>query len=47
LDAFAIVGLHLKSKKYEFHCQEVKYLGLLISTKGIKMDVEKIHTIQD
>jgi hypothetical protein len=47
LDAFATVGLHLKPKKYQFHRQEVKYLGLIISTKGIKMYLEKIHAIQD
>jgi hypothetical protein len=47
LDAFAKVGLHLKSEKCEFYQQEVKYLGLIISTEGIKMDPEKIHTVQD
>jgi hypothetical protein len=46
LDAFAKVGLHLKPEKCEFHQQEVKYLGLIISTEGIKMDPEKIHAMQ-
>jgi hypothetical protein len=41
------VGLHLKPEKCEFHHQEVKYLGLIISTEGIKMDPEKITTIKD
>jgi hypothetical protein len=41
LDALAKVGLHLKPRKCEFHQQQVKYLGLIISTEGIKMDPEK------
>jgi hypothetical protein len=47
LDAFAKAGLHLKPKKCEFHQQEVKYLGLIISIEGIKMDPEKICAMQD
>jgi hypothetical protein len=47
LDAFAKAGLHLKPEKCEFHQQEVKYLGLIISTEGIKLDPEKIRTMQD
>jgi hypothetical protein len=47
LEAFEKAGLHLKPEKCEFHCQEVKYLGLIISTEGIKMDPEKITTVQD
>jgi hypothetical protein len=47
LDASAKVGLHLKTEKCEFHQQEVKYLGLIISTEGIKMDPEKIRAVQD
>jgi hypothetical protein len=40
LDAFAKVGLPFKPEKCDFHRQEVKYLGLCISTEGIKMDPE-------
>jgi hypothetical protein len=47
LDAFAKVGLHLKPKKCEFHQQVVKYLGLIISIEGIKIDPEKIRAMQD
>jgi hypothetical protein len=47
LDAFAKVGLYLKSKKYEFHQQEVKYLWLIISMEGIKIDQENIRAMQD
>jgi hypothetical protein len=47
LDAFAKACLHLKPEKREFHQQEVKYLGLIISTEGIKMDPEKIRAMQD
>jgi hypothetical protein len=47
LTAFSKVGLYLKPKKCEFHQQEVKYLGLMISMEGIKMDPEKIRAMQD
>jgi hypothetical protein len=47
LNTFAKVGLYLKPQKYEFHQQEVKYLGLIISMEGIKMDPKNIHTMQD
>jgi hypothetical protein len=45
LEAFQKAGLHLKPDKCEFHCREVKYLGLIISTEGIKMDPEKITAV--
>jgi hypothetical protein len=47
LEAFEKSGLHLKPEKCRFHCQEVKYLGLIISMEGIKMDPKKITTVQD
>jgi hypothetical protein len=47
LDTFAKAGLHLKPEKCEFHQQEVKYLGLIISMEGIKIDPKKICTMQD
>jgi hypothetical protein len=47
LEAFAKAGLPLKPKKYEFHQQEVKYLGIIMSTEGIKMDREKIRAVRD
>jgi hypothetical protein len=47
LEAFEKAGLHLKPEKCEFHCEEVKYLGLIISMEGIKMDPEKITAVQD
>jgi hypothetical protein len=47
LDAFAKAGLYLKPKKCEFHQEEVKYLGFIISIEGIKIDPKKIRTMQD
>jgi hypothetical protein len=47
LETFEKASLYLKLEKCEFHHQEVKYLGLSISTEGIKMDPEKITAIQD
>jgi hypothetical protein len=39
--------LHLKPEKCEFHHQEVKYLGFIISTSGTKMDPAKVATVQE
>ena len=32
--------------KYKFHITETKYLGLIISTEGIKMNLAKIEAIR-
>jgi hypothetical protein len=40
-------NLHLKPEKCEFHQQEVKYLGCIISMDGTKMDPAKVTTIQE
>jgi hypothetical protein len=47
LEAFEKATFHLKPEKCGFHHQEVKYLGLIISTEGINMDSEKITAVQD
>jgi hypothetical protein len=47
LHAVVKAGLPLKPEKCKFHEQEVKYLGLIISSEGIKVDAEKIHVVQD
>jgi hypothetical protein len=47
LTALSKNGLHLKPEKCEFHQQEVKYLGLIIGTDGIKMDSAKVEAIRD
>ena len=38
-------GLYLKPEKCEFHKRTLKYLGLIISTKGISMDEDKVETV--
>ncbi|TKA50332.1 hypothetical protein B0A49_13656, partial [Cryomyces minteri] len=40
-------GLQADISKCEFHVQEIKYLGLIISTEGIKMDPAKTAAIRD
>jgi hypothetical protein len=40
-------GLYLKPEKYEFHKNTVKYLGLIVSTKGISMDQDKVDIIRN
>jgi len=43
--ALSQAGLHLKPEKCHFHKQEVKYQGLIITTKGIRMDPEKVSCV--
>ena len=45
LQALEQAGLHLDIDKCEFHQQEVKYLGLILTTNGVKMDPEKVSAI--
>jgi len=45
LKALSDAGLHLKPEKCHFHKQEVKYLGFIITTNGIKMDPEKVSCV--
>jgi hypothetical protein len=40
-------GLYLKPEKCEFHKETVRYLGLIISTKGISMDEDKIEMVRN
>jgi hypothetical protein len=40
-------GLNLKPEKCEFHKETVRYLGLIISTKGISMDEVKVETVRN
>jgi hypothetical protein len=39
-------GLQADIKKSEFHIKRTKYLGLIITTGGIEVDLEKIATIR-
>jgi hypothetical protein len=38
-------GLYININKCEFSVKEVKYLGLIISIEGIKMDLKKVKAI--
>ena len=40
-------GLQLDINKCKFGVKEVKYLGLIISTEGVKMDPEKLEAIEN
>jgi hypothetical protein len=39
--------LYLKPEKCEFHKETVRYLGLIISTKGISIDEDKVETVRN
>ena len=45
LEKLKQAGLYLDINKCQFHVKEVKYLGLIITTEGLKMDPKKIETI--
>ncbi|KAI1007296.1 hypothetical protein K3495_g925 [Podosphaera aphanis] len=40
-------SLQIDIKKCEFHVQSVKFLGLIITTDGIKMDPVKLKAIEE
>jgi RNase H-like domain found in reverse transcriptase/Reverse transcriptase (RNA-dependent DNA polymerase) len=40
-------GLQADINKCEFHTQETKFLGLIVGTKGVRMDPEKIIAIKE
>ena len=40
-------GLQADIDKSEFHVQETKFLGLIVSTEGIRIDPHKVNTILD
>ena len=40
-------GLTVNAEKCQFACQEMKYLGHVVSSDGLKMDPEKVSTIVD
>ena len=41
------VGLQADIDKCEFHVTKISYLGLIISTKGIRMDPKKVEAVQN
>ncbi len=40
-------GLQVDITKSPFHVQEVTFLGMIVSTQGLKMDPKKIATIKE
>ena len=40
-------GLYVDINKCEFHVQETTFLGVIVSTKGIKMDPRKVQAVLD
>ncbi len=45
LERLRNAGLQADIKKYEFRVKRTKYLGFIISTNSIKVDLEKINVI--
>lgn len=47
LAALQKAGLQADINKCEFHVTEISYLGLIISTDGIRMDPKKVEAVQN
>ena len=47
MEALSTAGLHLKPEKCKFHKTEVEYLGIIISTGGIKMNQDKVKAVAE
>lgn len=47
LDALFKIGLHLKTEKYEFHKQQVKYLILKVRKNEVQMDTDRVVAVND
>ena len=47
LEALRKASLQLDIEKCEFFVQEVHYLGMIITTRKLKINLRKIATIQD
>jgi len=40
-------GLYLQPEKCDFHKETVRYLGLIIATKGMSMDEDQVETVRN
>jgi len=47
LQALRKAGLQVEIEKCEFHTQETRYLGLIIGTKSIQIDLKKVEIIKN
>ena len=47
LERLRNAGLQIDLKKCEFHVTRTKYLGFIISTDGIKVDLDKISVVRN
>ena len=47
LERLRAAGLQVDIEKCEFSVTEIKYLGLIITTHGIKMNPEKVNAVMD
>ena len=39
-------GLYAKVSKYQFHCQSVEFLSMIVTSKGLEMCKDKVEAIQ-
>ncbi len=46
LEKLCAIGLQVDIKKYEFRVTKTKYLGFIISTKSIKVDLKKVAVVK-
>lgn len=47
LERLRAVGITLNPKKCQFRCRSVKFLGFIVSDKGISADPVKVEAIEN
>ena len=40
-------GFFAKASKYQFHCNSVQFLGMIVSERGLEMCLDKVQVIQE
>jgi hypothetical protein len=45
LEALGKAGMRINRFKYTFHAKEVEFLGYIVGSDKIKMDLKKIQTV--
>ena len=47
LKALKKYNLKARPKKYKFYKKEVEFLGFIVTTTGLKIDLKKVEAVRD
>jgi hypothetical protein len=45
LETLGKAGMKINKFKYTFHVKEIEFLGYIVGSKGIKIDLKKVQAI--